>query len=257
MRTQCHSYPPHGCHGPPLRPTSWVIPEWGRGGHAMPWQQTNRPADHARQSDDELVERARQAGGGWAEDVLLERHARLISRVALGEARARGLARRDRPDALQVGRWALREAIARYRPPSGDRPPGHFARFLRRVVVCRVCDLARRVRDHERHYCRSVRVGSRPSSAGPADGLGGQADFEPAAADGDPARLAEQGEIVGRVRRALSRLTPLERRLAESLLDPSPLHVLARRLGLPYGVVKRLRQRVRADLQDRLRGLAD
>jgi RNA polymerase sigma factor (sigma-70 family) len=179
---------------------------------------------------------------------LLGQHADLISRVAQAEAREQGLSPADRPDAVQEALWGVWKVLAQTKPSAPGRPPaGGFVPLLRRVVKARVCDQARRVRNHEAHRDRPAHVGGRRTWEVP----------EPAAAGNDPADLAERRETMARVQEVLCALVPLDRWLVESLLDRRMLHRLARRLRQPYGVLKRRRQRLLARLQQQLRDLLE
>jgi DNA-directed RNA polymerase specialized sigma24 family protein len=205
-------------------------------------------------SDEELVDRARHCPR--AEAALLERHGDWITRVVVAEVRRQRLPRADWSDALLEGRFALHEAVGAYKaPPPGQAGEGCFPAFLRLVVTARVRDLARRLRGQERHHSRSVRVGTRPPGGTPA--RGGSQVFEPATADGDPARLAERSEAVRRLESSLAGLDPTRRRLVETLTSEESLRAAARELRLSYGVAKRLRQKVVADLRAQLRDVVE
>jgi DNA-directed RNA polymerase specialized sigma24 family protein len=199
-----------------------------------------RPDDYARLPDETLVVRARDHDDRQAENALLTRHLAWIGRVVFRVARHR-LPPSAWEDALQVGLYAIREAIADYRPGEPGQASGLcFRAFLALVVKRRVLNLAMQLHRQDQHL-----VPERPGSTAAAGG--------PVAVADDPALLAQRHEAVERLLRKLGQFAPSDRRLVETLVSDETLGLVAAEWGLAYGVVKRRRQQLLALLQRELR----
>lgn len=193
---------------------------------AAPERQTDRegtPAgrslSYRKLSDVELVSKARD-GDGWALDVLVERHAPRVNRIA---SQVIG----DLEEARDAAQESLVKLCTRLRQFRGE---AQFGTWLHRLVV---------------NTCRDRLARQRVRQTEPLD-----LEDEPAGEESDPSRAALLADARRELAAALARLSP-NQRLAVVLRDVFGLtyEEISRVARIPVGTAKCYVHRARARLR--------
>jgi len=195
----------------------------------MPARQTERETPPPRRSsayrklsDVDLVSKARN-GDGWALDVLVERHAPRVNRLAV---QIMG----DLEEARDAAQESLVKLCTRLRQFRGE---SQFATWLHRLVV---------------NTCRDRLARQRIRQTEPL-----VLDEEPAGEESDPSRAALLGDARRELAAALARLSPSQR-VVVVLRDVFGLtyEEISRVARMPVGTAKCYVHRARARLRVRL-----
>lgn len=195
---------------------------------AAPERQTDRGGTSAgrsfyrKLSDVDLVSKARE-GDGWALDVLVERHAPRVNRIA---SQVIG----DLEEARDAAQESLVKLCTRLRQFRGE---AQFGTWLHRLVV---------------NTCRDRLARQRVRQTEPLD-----LEDEPAGEESDPWRAALLADARRELAAALARLSP-NQRLAVVLRDVFGLtyEEISRVARMPVGTAKCYVHRARARLRVRL-----